>query len=314
MLIREPHVQALAENLKAYIKRVMQERSGLKSPASRSEILQVVDGQEGSDNQAAISAADSTKDPANAHEAESERQLELSLVLACHDESPHFRDNLQEIIRVLDAAELTYEIILIDDASTDGTAEQIRSYVSNHSSGNVRAFFNEIHRGRGAVLAEGLRKARAPYVGSINISLETLPQFIPAALDPLKRGAADMVFGDRKEVRPLEAPLRVAMSQGYRWLASLLLKTRSLDTASEFKFFRRDAILPVIDELNEPYPLWDTQLAALAHSKGLRAYSVPVAYFRPGSEDSVAVIFRDSWRSFASLLALAKRHRLGNQA
>ena len=238
---------------------------------------------------------------------------ELSLVLPCHNEAAHFRDNIEEVVRALDAGELTHEIILVDDASTDGTAEQIRTCLSDRPGNSVRARFNETKRGRGATVAEGIRRARGPYVGILDISLETPPQFIPAAVDQLRREDADMVLGDRKTLRGLDAPLQLALSKTYRRLATLLLKTDLLDTASGFKFFRRDLILPVLDELNDSSPLWDTELTVIARAKGLRASSLPVSYHRHLTERSNVRALGDAGRTFALLLAVAKRHRFARQ-
>jgi glycosyltransferase involved in cell wall biosynthesis len=234
---------------------------------------------------------------------------DLSLVLPCYNEASHFADSIREIVRVLDATELVYEIILIDDGSTDETPQLIRSYLSGQHSKDVRAYFHDVNIGHGATVAEGIRESRSTYVGFIDINLETPPQFVPAALDPLMRHKADMVVGDRRTVRPLDAPLRLVMSRVYRWLASQLLHTDSLDTAAGFKFFRRNLILPVLDELQDPDWFWDTEITVVARAKGLRTYSLPVTYCQDLTKQSTDRVFHDSWRSLATLLVFAKRHR-----
>ena len=132
------------------------------------------------------------------------------MVLPCYNEASHFLDSIGEIVRALDAAKLEYEILLIDDRSTDETAQQIRSYLSSQHKRNIRAYFHDINLGRGKTVAEGIRRASSTYVGFIDIDLETPPQFIPAALDALVNDSADMVLGDRKRGRPLESPHRFA--------------------------------------------------------------------------------------------------------
>jgi glycosyltransferase involved in cell wall biosynthesis len=209
----------------------------------------------------------------------------------------------------LDAAELEYEIILIDDRSTDATAQQIRSYLSSQPKRNIRAYFHDTNQGRGATVAEGIRRANSTYVGFIDIDLETPPQFIPAALDALVSDSADMVLGDRKRCGPLISPHRFVMSSVYRWLVRLLLNTDSLDTEADFKFFRRDLILPVLDEVHDSHWFWGTEITVVAQAKGLRIYSLPVTYCRDLTKHSTVRLCHDSWRSFASLLAIAKRHR-----
>ena len=204
---------------------------------------------------------------------------------------------------------MEYEIILIDDRSTDATAQQIRAYLSSQPKRNIRAYFHDTNQGRGATVAEGIRRANSTYVGIIDIDLETPPQFIPAALDALVSDSTGMVLGNRKRGRALESPLRFVMSIVYRWLVRLLLNTDSLDTEAGFKFFRRDLILPVLDEVQNSHWFWDTEITVVAQAKGLRIYSLPVTYCRDLTKHSTVRPFHDSWRSFASLLAIAKRHR-----
>jgi len=170
-------------------------------------------------------------------------------------------------------------------------------------------YLHDTNLGRGATVAEGIRRANSTYVGFIDIDLETPPQFIPAALDVLVSDSADMVLGDRKMVRALQSPLRLLMSRVDRWLVSWLLKTNSLDTGAGFKYFRRDLILPVFDEVQDSHWFWDTEITVVAQAKGLRIYSLPVTYWWDLTKQSSVRPFQDSWRSFASLLAFAKRHR-----
>jgi thioesterase domain-containing protein len=313
LLLHEPHVQVVAANLRACIAKAATRMSDASSRASGTGL------DRGEKEQRATGAADSAVAAgsgalsAGLLAMAGGNRLELSLVLPCHNEAHHFRDNMEEVVRALDSAELNYEIIVVDDASTDGTAEQIRSFLSDQSGGNIRALFHDTRRGRGATLAEGIRKARSPYAGFIDINLETPPQFIPAAVDQLRNEAADMVVGNRQTIRGLEAPLQLALSNTYRQLASLLLETDSLDTASSFKFFRREMILPVLDGVQDSHSLWDTELTVLARAKGLRAASLPVSYRRHLTEQSTVQALRAAWRSFASLFAVAKRQRVARQ-
>jgi hypothetical protein len=103
------------------------------------------------------------------------------------------------------------------------------------------------------------------------------------------------------------------MSRGYRWLVHLLLKTDSLDTEAGFKFFKRDLILPVLDEVQDSHWFWDTEITVGAQANGLRIRSLPVTYCRDLTKQSSVRPFQDSWRSFAALLAFAKRHRFARK-
>jgi thioesterase domain-containing protein len=308
-LLDEPHVQVVAANLMACINKVLDGRFTAKPYTRQAPVAQA--GKKNGDSTRLVSGINDSpgSTDADARPTDPGTHLNLSLVLPCYNEAPHFSDSIEEIVRALDAAELQYEIILIDDRSTDETAQQIRSYLSSQHKKNIRAYYHDTNLGRGATVAEGIRRANGTYVGFIDIDLETPPQFIPAALDALVNDSADMVLGDRKRGRPLESPLRLVMSSVYRWFVSRLLKTGSLDTEAGFKFFRRDLILPILDEVQASNWFWDTEITVVAQTKSLRIYSLPVTYCRDLTKQSTVRPFHDSRRSFASLLAFAKRHR-----
>ena len=308
-LLDEPHVQVVAAKLMACINKVLDERFTTKPYTRQASFAQA--GKKDGDSANLVSGIESSPEStySDARPTDPGRSLNFSLVLPCYNEASHFSDSIGEIVRALDAAELEYEIILIDDRSTDETAQQIRSYLSGQHKRNIRAVFHDTNLGRGATVAEGIRRANGNYVGFIDIDLETPPQFIPAALEALMGGSADMVLGDRKRCRPLESPHRLVMSKAYRWLVRLLLNTDSLDTEAGFKFFRRDLILPVLDEVQDSHWFWDTEITIVAQTRGLRIYSLPVTYCRDLTKKSTVRLCHDSWRSFASLLAFARRHR-----
>jgi glycosyltransferase involved in cell wall biosynthesis len=308
-LLDEPHVQVVAVQLIACINKVLDEKFTTKPYTRQAPFTQA--RQKNGDSTRLVSGIDHSPRStyADARSTDLRTDFNLSLVLPCYNEASHFSDSIVEIVRTLDAAELEYEIILIDDRSTDATAQQIRSYLSSQPKRNIRAYFHDTNQGRGATVAEGIRRANSTYVGIIDIDLETPPQFIPAALDALVSDSTGMVLGNRKRGRALESPLRFVMSIVYRWLVRLLLKTDSLDTEAGFKFFRRDLILPVLDEVQNSHWFWDTEITVLAQAKGLRIYSLPVTFSRDLTKQSTVRPFHDSWRSFASLLAIAKRHR-----
>jgi acyl carrier protein len=312
-LLDVPHVEVVAAKLIACINKVLDERFTTNPYPRQAPFAQArkKDGDSTGLVSGIYSSPGSTH--ADARPTDPGTRLNLSLVLPCYNEGPHICDNIAEIVQALDAAGLKYEIILIDDRSNDKTAQQIRAYLSGQSKRNIRAYYHDANLGRGATVAEGIRLANGTYVGFIDIDLETPPQFIPAALDALVSDSADMVLGNRKRGGAQESPLRLVMSSVYRWLVSRLLKTDSLDTEAGFKFFKRDLILPVLDEVQDSHWFWDTEITVVAQAKGLRIHSLPVTYCRDLTKQSTVQPFQDSWKSFAALLAFAKRHRFARR-
>src|SRR5258707_4168928 len=96
------------------------------------------------------------------------------------------------IERVLDCGFDT-EVIVVDDASTDGTREFLQTF--HHP--RVQCFYHAVNRGKGAALRLGFAAAKNPYVFVPDADLEYDPKDYAAMIPPLLDGRADMVYGSR---------------------------------------------------------------------------------------------------------------------
>ena len=85
------------------------------------------------------------------------------------------------------------EVIVVDDASTDGT----REFLQNFHHGSVKVFYHSQNRGKGAALRMGFAAASNPYVFVQDADLEYDPSDYHAMIKPLLDGRADMVYGSR---------------------------------------------------------------------------------------------------------------------
>lgn len=240
--------------------------------------------------------------------------LDLSLVIPCYQEEGHLEESLDEILKTLDHTSLRYEIILIDDASTDRTAELIRQYVATHSHHRLRSAFHRENRGRGATVQHGFEMAHGRFVGFIDIDLEIHISYLLSALMPLMTGATDMVIADRHYFFQWQTIPRLITTKGYRWLVRLLLGIPSLDTESGFKFFRRDRIVPLLKDVRDERWFWDTEVTVRSYDAGLHVHSEPVLFERRKDKKSTVRLLRDGMRSIVCLVRFAreraKTHRL----
>ncbi|RMG91690.1 MAG: glycosyltransferase family 2 protein, partial [Zetaproteobacteria bacterium] len=191
--------------------------------------------------------------------------IDLSVVIACYNEAEHLRQSLPELEHVLRAFGMRYELIVIDDASSDGTPEILHELLDGRQDVQLR--FHETNRGRGATVQEGIKLARGDMVGFLDIDLEISAWYIPAALDLLRREQADMVIAHRVyKLRPHPVVLlRHLLSIGYRMLARWMIDAPVQDSEAGFKFFRRQAVLPVLDRCQDTGWFWDTEITYLSH-------------------------------------------------
>ena len=113
------------------------------------------------------------------------------------------------------------------------------------------------------------------------------------------RTGADVATVRRIYAFQLRSLDRYFMSRGYSWLVRRLLGVPLRDTETGYKFFRRERLLPVLDEIQDPGWFWDTEFMVRAERRGLRIDEIPGAYVRRDDKTSTVRGLRDSVRYFA---------------
>jgi len=230
--------------------------------------------------------------------------IDLSVVIACYNEAGHIRQSLPMLERVLIASGERYELIVIDDCSSDGTQEILHEMLDGR--GDVTLRFHEKNVGRGGTIQEGIRLARGRVVGYLDIDLEVGPWYILPALDILENHRADGVIAHR--VYKLRAHpvvlIRQMMSICFRKLSHLFLNIPVHDSAGGFKFFLRERILPVLDLCENRHWFWDTEVVYLGHLQGLKFSEIPTLFIRRPEKTSTVKVVSDTIRHFAALFRL----------
>jgi glycosyltransferase AglD len=232
----------------------------------------------------------------------------LSIVIACYNEEPILAGSLHEILETLEGLGAPYEILLVDDASRDGTREVIRALVERYQEQDLRVLLHERNLGRGATVADGFRAARGEIAGYLDVDLEVHSRYIPSLVSAIRNGA-DVATVRRIYAFQLAALDRYLMSRGYSYLVRKLLGTSLRDTETGYKFFRRETLLPVLGEIQDPGWFWDTEFMLRAERRGLRIVEIPGAYVRRYDKRSTVQGLRDTLAYFRKLLAF--RRQLG---
>lgn len=147
------------------------------------------------------------------------RPLELSIVVPAYNESGAIEGYPDELLAPLDALGRSYEVIVVDDGSKDGTAERAGAI-----GDPVRVVPHPRNLGLSAAVQTGLREARAPLVVTLDADLTFSPTLISALLERFDQGDVDVVSGSPKLAGydPSIARWRVWISKGagkvYAWV------------------------------------------------------------------------------------------------
>lgn len=229
-------------------------------------------------------------------------RLDLSLVLACYNETIVFEQSVAEILEVLDATRLNYEVIFVDDCSQDDTRGLIDGLIARDTTHRLRRIFHETNVGRGGTVADGIRKATGRIVGFVDIDLEVHARYILSCVLAVRNGA-DIAVGRRHNRFRLRALPRILLSRAYVSIVKRMLNVPLDDTEAGFKFFRRERILPVLDETEDRHWFWDTELMVRAQRKGYRIVEIPCLFARRFDKPSTVrvvtdtlIYFRQLWR------------------
>jgi len=235
---------------------------------------------------------------------------DLSLVIACFNEGEHLRNSVDRLLKMCDLSRITYEVIFIDDGSTDDTREILASLPDRYPSHVLSIHVNERNLGRGATIRRGLELARAPIAGFLDIDLEVDAGYINAFYLAVLEGA-DLAIGRRIFKFSVRSLTRFFLTRGYIRIRRAMLGLPFEDTEAGYKFFRLASMRPVLARCGHPGWFWDTEVVTRAYDAGLQIAEVVCLFVRRRDKTSTVRPIPDAWRYLVGLAALRRSRRLG---
>jgi glycosyltransferase involved in cell wall biosynthesis len=198
----------------------------------------------------------------------------VSVVVPAYQEAASIGAALTRLVEVLDGTGRPYEILVVSDGSTDGTAEQARSL--DLPQVTVLEYFP--NQGKGHALRHGFRHATNPLVAFLDGDLDLHPSVLPGFFDRLDDDVADVVVGSK--VHPDSAvtyPLvRRVASRTFRRLTRLALGVDLGDTQTGIKAMRRSVAAPVMADLQVTGFAFDLEMMCWLVEAGARVQEAPV--------------------------------------
>ncbi len=189
------------------------------------------------------------------------------------------------------------ELVLIDDASTDGTGELISELAASHP--DWKTIRHPRNLGKGAALRSGFAAADGDILLIQDADLEYDPGDYPALLRPILNGKADVVFGSRFIGGGPHRVVYFWHSLGNRMLtllSNMFTDLNLTDMEVCYKVFRRQ-VLESISLRENRFGFEPEFTAKVAKSKRWRIYEVPIAYYGRTYEDGKKIGWRDGVRA-----------------
>ena len=233
----------------------------------------------------------------------------FSLVIPAFNEAHRIGDTLVQVLAYLTAASPTSEVIVVDDGSSDGTADVVRAAFANATEVESRLIQHSPNRGKGAAVRDGLRAASRPIALFSDADLSTPIEEAPKLIEPIYAGQVDVAFGSRALDRRLIGTRQSwGREQGGRVFNLLVRVSTGLpfwDTQCGFKAFRLEAFRPVLEKAHSDGFGFDVELLFLARKAGLRMREIPVRWNH--HEGSKVHFVHDSLHMLQEVIAMRMR-------
>lgn len=230
---------------------------------------------------------------------------EVSVVLPTYNEAGHIVDLLSHIAGALEAGRLSYEIVVVDDDSPDGTADLVQRRFRDDP--RVRCVRRTDDRGLGSAIGHGIALSRGSAVAVLDADFNHDPRLIPGMLTLL--GRADLVIGSRY-VRGGGMPDRRRHLASYLFnlLMRVLILTPVHDNLSGYFVARRPWLQSIVPStVFYGYGDYFIRLVSLARRSGLVIVETPVMYGLRPSGYSKTSFLRTPIRYLGAALQLALR-------
>lgn len=227
--------------------------------------------------------------------------MNISVVIPCYNESENIVDAVRMITQGIDASVSAYEIIIVDDGSTDGSRTLITKLLEEN--GRIRAVYHQENRGKGAALRSGFGESRMEWIlmmdADLQIDISELKKFLPYCLEE-----GDLIAGVR--TNRAEGIFRMVVSRVYNAVVSAVVGTHMRDVGCPFKLVRT-SFLRTLPLISEGFAI-DAELFLRLRQSGRQFKELAVAC-RPRLKGRSKVTFRHLLMTFADIILL----RFGNR-
>jgi glycosyltransferase involved in cell wall biosynthesis len=230
--------------------------------------------------------------------------VKLSILVPVFNESK----TLEEAIRRVRSVRLPKEIIVIDDASTDGSRDLLKRLAAEMNPGGdslneLKALFQSVNQGKGAALRAGVKHVTGDIVIIQDADLEYNPQDYTKLLEPILTGDADVVYGTRFHGG---GPHRVLFFWHYvgnqilTFFSNMLTNLNLSDMEVGYKVFKTDVIKKV--EIKSNRFGFEPEVTVKVAKLGCRVYEVPISYHGRTYAEGKKITWKDGIKAIYALI------------
>lgn len=232
--------------------------------------------------------------------------MDLSVVIPAFNEASAIGETLDVLSNYLQTTGFRYELIVVNDGSTDETPEIVLAW--NERLGSIRLIALETNEGKGAALRRGIQEAKGQVIAFTDADLPYRVQNLGHAIALVQSGSADLAIGARdlaeSERDPSYPGIRRFMGKTFSWFVRMALVGGIPDTQCGLKAFSSDAARTLFGESRLSGFGFDFEILFLAKKYGFRIERIPVAMSH--RHESKVRLVKDSLRMLGDLLRVRR--------
>ena len=218
--------------------------------------------------------------------------MKVSFIVPAYNEAA----TIGEVLERVHALGLDSQVIVVDDGSTDGTAEIAERFEGVQ-------IVRQANRGKGAAIRAGIPLVEGEIVVIQDADMEYDPIEVPTLIEPIERGVADVVYGSRLAGgRPQRAYLfwHLVGNRFLSFVTGLLFNTTLSDMETGYKAFRTD-VLRSLDLREDSFGI-EPEITGKICKLRLRIYELPISYYGRSYAEGKKITWRDGFKALWVLL------------
>lgn len=205
--------------------------------------------------------------------------MKLSIVIPAYNESKRLPPSLEEIYKWLKKQGREWEIVIVDDGSTDDILKRLRELKKKIRDLKIISY--KPNKGKGYATRKGMLAAQGDIIIFTDADLSTPIKEAEKIIKELKKGA-DVVIGSRftkgAEVLATASPMRNFMAKVFNRGVKVLLLYGPRDTQCGFKGFKKQSVRKIFKNIKSNSVLYDLEIFLLARKYGFKIVEIPVIW------------------------------------
>jgi glycosyltransferase involved in cell wall biosynthesis len=228
--------------------------------------------------------------------------VKLSIVMPVYNEAPTVQSAIKGVLDV--DYPCSVELVIVDDASTDGTAEILDALADER----VVKLRHPVNRGKGAAVRTAVAAATGDYIEFFDADLEYRPEDIPELLKPALRGEAQVVYGNRTFGSHSAYSYWYVIGNKYvTTVANILFNSYIGDYATCLKLMPTE-LYRSLDIRSDGFAM-DAEITGKLLARRIRPFEVPIAYRARSREAGKKITWRDGVKAVGILVLIRITHR-----